>query len=140
MHGRSMLAAVLLAGCATSVPAPRTAAGTAAGTLEGTEWRLTELAGQPAHDPTPTLHLDAAQRRASGSTGCNSFFGPYELRGDSLRFGELASTRRACLDPEANRQERAYLDALGGTRSWRLAEATLVLSGEPGELARFSTR
>ena len=36
-----------------------------------------------------------------------------------------------------NRQERAFLDALAATRTWRVTGDTLVLSGEKGAVARF---
>jgi hypothetical protein len=61
--------------------------------------------------------LHPADTRARGSTGCNGFSGRYQLSGESLRFENLVSTLRACVDPELNRQEPAFLDALGATRS-----------------------
>jgi heat shock protein HslJ len=112
--------------------------------LENTDWRLLELGGQPARASTdfggPDLRLDSAERQAGGSTGCNRFFGSYELSGQSLRIGPLASTRRACLEPELNRQETAYLRALGDTRTWRITADTLVLAGAAGPVARFVAR
>jgi heat shock protein HslJ len=105
-------------------------------------WSLVDLGGQPARPAgdagTPSLRLDAAQKRASGNTGCNSFGGGYTLSGESLRFGALVSTRRACVDPELNRQESAFLRALNETRSWQIHDDTLVLSGEAGSVARFA--
>jgi heat shock protein HslJ len=112
--------------------------------LEGTTWSLVELGGQPARPAgtsgTPSLRLEAAQKRASGNTGCYSYGGGYELSGESLRFGALASTRRACVDEALNRQEAAFLRALADTRTWRIANGRLVLSGEAGEVARFTAQ
>ena len=88
----------------------------------------------------PYLQLDPAMRQVRGGTGCNSFAGRYELSGDSLRFGPLASTRRACLDAEMNRQENAFFDALERTRTWRVTGDTLVLGGETGPAARFTAQ
>ena len=140
--GIALLAmAALAAGCAPYGAGTAEAPNGAAAPLEGTTWSLVELGGQPARpagdNGTPTLRLDAAQKRASGNTGCNSYGGVYELSGESLRFGALASTRRACLDEVLNRQETAFLGALADTRTWRIADGTLVLSGEAGPLARF---
>lgn len=140
--GCTVLAAVALAAACARYGAA--GAGSAAGVpLENTEWALVELGGQPARtapDGAPTLRLDSAQRRASGNTGCNSFGGEYELSGGTLRFGVLATTRRACVDPELNQQEAAFLRALAETRGWRVAGDTLVLSGPAGPLARFAAR
>lgn len=109
--------------------------------VENVTWRLEELGGRPVHvaenHAQPDLLLRPADASASGTTGCNQFSGGYELRGDSLRFRQLISTLRACLDQDMNLQERTYLVALGATRTWQVAGDTLLLSGETGPLARF---
>ena len=146
MIGCALLAMLALAaGCAPrGAAAGEAAEGGGAEPLEGTAWRLVELGGQPArsagNEGTPSLRLDAAQTRATGNTGCNGFGGPYELSGESLRFGALASTRRACVDEALNQQEHAYMRALDETRTWRIAGGTLVLSGEAGVVARFAAQ
>jgi heat shock protein HslJ len=133
---------VLAAACAPYGAAGSGSARDAAVSPEGTAWSLVELGGQPArgapNEGTPTLRLD--ERMATGNTGCNSFAGPYELGGASLRFGAITSTRRACVDEALNRQEAAFMRALDDTRSWRIADGTLVLSGETGVVARFAAR
>src|SRR5215213_3546500 len=100
--GALLAAFALIVGCAPTAVAAGDAPNGAAVPLEGTTWSLVELGGQPARPAgtagTPTLRLDAAQSRAAGNTGCNGYGGSYELSGASLRFGALASTRRACVD------------------------------------------
>ncbi len=112
--------------------------------LENTDWKLLEVGGRPArvaeNSAEPHLQLDPAQKQAHGGTGCNLFSGRYELSGDSLRFGPLASTRRACLDPEMSRQESAFFHALDATRTWQVTGDTLVLLGETGPVARFAAQ
>jgi heat shock protein HslJ len=128
-------------GCAPPGVAAGEASNGEAVPLEGTDWRLVELGGRPSRPAgggAPNLRLNASEKRAGGNTGCNSFGGPYELSGESLRFGALASTRRACVDEELNRQESAYMRALDETRTWRITGNTLVLSGESGVVARFT--
>ncbi len=126
----------------------RTSSDSASGTtgratvpVENTSWKLAVLGGRPAHTvddaPAPNLELESAQRRMRGNTGCNGMSGGYVLAGDSLRFGPITATKRACTDEEMNRQEGILLEALGATRTWRVAGDTLTLAGEPGELARF---
>jgi heat shock protein HslJ len=39
-----------------------------------------------------------------------------------------------------NRQESAFLQALGATRTWQVTGDTLVLSGEAGPVARFAAQ
>ncbi len=109
-------------------------------TIEGKTWRLTELAGQPltATEPerAPSLTLDPATKRASGSAGCNRFNGTYELSGNSLRFGPLATTRMMC-PPEIMAVEDAMLEALATELTWSLQDGTLILTREGQLLARF---
>lgn len=144
MEGTLLLALTIAfgVGCRSSgvaeAPAPPGAP------LENTYWKLLDVDGRPAcvaeNSDEPYLQLDPAQKRAHGATGCNTFIGPYEVRGDSLRFGPLASTRRACLDPEMNRQESAFLQALGATRTWQVTDDTLVLISQTGQVVRFTAQ
>jgi heat shock protein HslJ len=58
---------------------------------------------------TPTLAF--ADGTASGSGGCNTFSSPYELTGEDLTMGPVASTKIACEEPIAS-VENAYFAAL----------------------------
>ena len=127
----------------STAAAPDTGARMSSTTLESTHWTLLDVGGRPASgtaDNVPDLRLNAAEKQAGGSTGCNRFFGPYTLSGDSLRFGNLASTMRACLEPDVGEQEGAFLKALGATRTWRISGDTLVLTGDAGPVARFAAQ
>jgi heat shock protein HslJ len=108
--------------------------------LEGIEWRLIVVAGAPAATAAgnnqPSILFDQAQKKVSGYTGCNDFFGTYELDGASLKFGPIASTRRACPDPETA-VETALLKALSETRGGKIKEGMLVLFAGGEILARF---
>lgn len=71
--------------------------------LEGTAWKLARMDSIPASVITAgedafTLLFNAADTLVAGRTNCNRFFGPYELKGKSLRFGTLGMTRMACPD------------------------------------------
>jgi heat shock protein HslJ len=113
-------------------------------TPENSYWTLLELGGRAVrvvgHAPEPNLRLNPGQRQARGSTGCNGFVGPYRLNGDSLSFGALAATRRACIEAGLHQQESVFLQALADTRTWRVAGDTLVLSGAAGDVARFAAQ
>jgi heat shock protein HslJ len=80
--------------------------------LEGTYWKAIELAGQPApsKDPKREAHLQFQAGRLSGSDGCNRITGTYQLSGDRVTFGQMASTQMACLDSAGT--ETAFRDAL----------------------------
>lgn len=99
--------------------------------LAGTSWRLVSFGPAGSEEnivsgtrPTLTFSEDG---RASGSTGCNSFSGTYTVRGDTISFGRMISTKRACLDQKANQQEQMYLTALEQARWFRLTSNRLAI-------------
>jgi len=104
--------------------------------LTGIEWRLVSFgpAGSEASlvaGTTVTLKF-GEDGRASGSTGCNSYSGTYHVRGDSILFGRLISTKRACLDQNANQQEQRFLSALESANRFRLSSNRLTIMSERG--------
>lgn len=133
MAAAAAMVLAVASGCSTTAPAAPSSAA-----LTGTSWQLAELGGQPAGKQT--LQFDSSKGVASGSGGCNNFTGPYQWSGKSLKMGPLASTRRACTDDSASRQETAYLQALDATRTWQVEGKTLILSGDSGQLARFTAQ
>ena len=106
-------------------------------------WRLVELGGRPAvgaADDVPFLRFAVDSARVTGSTGCNSLAGPFTRDDTALRFGALASTRRACVDEARNAQERDLLAALAATARHTVHADTLTLLGADAPLARFVAR
>ncbi len=81
---------------------------TADAELIGTNWVLDSIISGDAASSTvagssATLLLEA--NALSGSDGCNSFNGGYEIDGDTLRPGALASTTRGCLGDISNQAD-----------------------------------
>lgn len=110
--------------------------------VTSTEWVLSELgdkAAIPAGDALarPRFAMDAREKRVRGSTGVNQINGTFELSGDALQFGPLATTRRAG-PPELMQQESVFLDALSKTATARVNGSSLrLLDGAGNVLARF---
>lgn len=140
------LAAVSRAGAAET-PVPQSSpespslASSAATTpgLENAEWRLRTLHGRPVSPDAPTLHFDAANKRASGFAGVNRYFGSYESgAGGKLSFGALGSTRMAG-PPAAMKLEAEFLAMLGSADGMRLASdgRTLDLLKNGAVVAHF---
>lgn len=63
--------------------------------LEGT-WSDAEVDG---YELAGTLTMTFEDGRVAVEGGCNNLMGPYELDGDQLTAGPLASTMMACPDP-----------------------------------------
>lgn len=128
------LLALVLAGC---VGAQITGAPETADALAGTSWVLTELNGQAPVGGGDVPTLEFGEDQAGGNSGCNFFSGPYSQTGASLRFGPLASTRRACVDPAGNAQEMAYFQALKSTTRATTSGERLVLYAGDRVVARL---
>ena len=93
--------------------------------LTQTHWVATRINGTAINGEPPTLTID--QNRAYGSSGCNRFTGNAMLSdNNSLRFGQMASTRMACQDP-AGLQEVAYFKALSSVTGYHLNQSDLIL-------------
>jgi heat shock protein HslJ len=125
----------------TSAPAAPAAPAPAApaAALEGTEWRLVDIGGQPAPagaDSTrhPGFTLIAEGRKVQGSAGCNRMNGTYQLDGQHLKFGPLATTRMACPDMQT---ETAFLKALKATTRYEVSGSSLTLYGADTAVARL---
>lgn len=61
-----------------------------------------------------------------GNTGCNSFFGSYNLDLYALSFSDIGSTEMAC-EPGVMLKEGALLEALTNTGSYTIKEGVLTL-------------
>ena len=101
------------------------------GRLANTRWVLASFGDEGVQSSvvegaTITLNF-GDDGRASGSAGCNSYGGAYTERGDGLSFGPLMSTKRACVDERANRQEQRYLTALGAASRFELSGGRLTI-------------
>lgn len=127
-----VLVIVALTGCSTSG---------ASDEIVGREWTLESINGfatLPADVATPTIRF-APDGLLSGNTGCNGAGAAYRIEGDSrLVLEPMSMTKRACVNPEGNRLERAYVAAVQNARSFRVTGTTLELLSESGNvLARF---
>ena len=107
--------------------------------LTGTFWTLTRVGesavvvAEPERRPNLTLGTDGL---VSGFTGCNRLAGSYQVAGQSIAFGQLASTKMACID--SMEHEAAFADALSRARGFRIIGAHFELVDAEGSLlARF---
>jgi heat shock protein HslJ len=109
----------------------------AANPLEGSEWRLVNLSGEAvAEDQRATLAF-SSNTSVSGSGGCNNFVGGVAVGEERITFGNLASTRKACIGP-AMELEEGYLAVLSRAARYDVEEGALVLYAADGTLlARY---
>ncbi len=115
----------------------------AVASLQDRYWKLTRLRGQPVRvvpgQREPHLVLHGARGRLAGSGGCNRFGGRYTLRGDTLRFADVAAADGTCAGGMA--QEAAFLAALREVVTWELTGVHLELRAAAGRtLLRLEER
>ncbi len=102
--------------------------------LLGSDWVVEDLNRGGVIDNTRLTLMFSAEGKVSGSTNCNRFNGAYTATANTVRFGPLAMTRRACTGEALSQQQRKYMDALGGVTAWSIeADGALVLTGDAGK-------
>lgn len=110
--------------------------------FENTYWQLTEINGKPveqsASSPGRNAHLrfHNAEKRISGSSGCNRIMGSYEATEEKLQLGQLGSTMMACPSMEL---EQEFTQTIERVALHRIENGSLILSDkEDRPLFKFS--
>jgi len=123
---KKYLLILLIIGLTVSACAPKEDSKTLVGS-----WRLTAYG--PVDSPTPAVP-DAeaflsfgADGTLTGSTGCNQIGGDYQIEGDQIIFGQIASTLIACPDLQMA-QEETMLQVLTDTGSFKIEGNILTIT------------
>jgi putative lipoprotein len=82
-------------------------------------WLAEDIRGGGVIDSLQTILEIAEDGAISGTGGCNRMAGKATISGDSIAFGRIAATRRACA-PATMDQEAKFLAALEEVRAWRV--------------------
>lgn len=83
------------------------------------EWLLEDLAGTGVIDNLQTTIKFTNEGRLAGFGGCNNYFAAYQIQGNRIQIGAIASTKKAC-PPAIMDQEFRYFKALGQAYRIRL--------------------
>ncbi len=102
--------------------------------LYDVDWMLVELNKEkieaPADLKTPFIRFSREENKVNGHTGCNGFFGTFELKADSIEFGPIGMTQMAC--QEWMDEEMAFTALLDKTVRCEIKGDTLLLRNEKG--------
>lgn len=109
-----------------------TRGGTDHSNLIGPTWVAEDIAGKGVIDNLQSTITFTAEGTVHGTGGCNRFSGGYAIDGEKLEFGQLATTRMACL-PAIDEQEHRFHQALGQTRGYRIDKGLLFLLDVHGD-------
>ena len=98
--------------------------------LQGT-WKLTQYGSadvmMPAVEDADASLTFADDGTVSGSAGCNSLGGTFEVKGSEITFGPITSTLMAC-DDARNAQESFVTQVLTGAAQYEANDQTLTIS------------
>jgi heat shock protein HslJ len=133
---------ILAVSCSSHKPVNNSTASSAntPASLVGTEWLLTDLGGTPVvPDSKASLSFFEAGR-AAGNASCNRFTGGVTISGDSIKFGQLASTRMACADNAVSAQEDQYLKLLEAAKRFEIKDDSLLIFADGSERPLRFTR
>ncbi len=105
--------------------------------LDGTSWVLVGY-GLAAVLPGTQITATFEDGQVGGSSGCNTYGGSYEVKGESISVAKIFMTEMACLDPEGvMEQEQTYLEYLSGVTTFRVSEGQLQMTRPDGETLVF---
>jgi heat shock protein HslJ len=107
--------------------------------LEGRLWMLERYVGGEGQEkaviPDTEISAEFREGQLSGKSGCNQYFGPYQLSGDQLTAGPIAATEMFCIQPAGTmEQERAYLEALQRVARYQVTDRQLELVDGGGKV------
>jgi len=111
-----------------------TACGTSSLAFEDIKWALESYGeeGNPQPvlaDTETTATFDSTKGQVTGSAGCNTYFGSYNVNKSKLTIGAVAATEMYCLGPEGVMdQEQEYLKILGAAESHQIQDGKLQIS------------
>ena len=109
------------------------------GEIENKNWVLSSYMSQEVEmtEVLPNTNISATfeDGQVNGIAGCNNYFGGYQLVGDNISFGPLASTEMFCMDPPGlMEQESAYLSALEGAATYEVTDESLIIANASGDI------
>jgi heat shock protein HslJ len=98
----------------------------ASSSLVGTRWLVEDIGGHGVIDYAQTTVIFDGDDRVSGSTGCNQYSGPVNIKDDHLAFGPMASTKMACPESVMDQEVRFQM-AMGHVRSFMFEHEGAIL-------------
>lgn len=100
-------------------------------TLQGAEWMVESINGQPVIAGSKAMLNFGTDGRLSGNSSCNNVIGGFTVKGQALSIPKPAGTMMAC-EPEVMKQEAAVLAILPDITQYAIEGDQLTLSTKDG--------
>lgn len=129
----ALVAALAVAGCSSG------AAATQPPNLNGTNWRVVEIAGEPTFGSNPPT-ISFRNGRIRGDSGCNTFTADVTVDQTTIDVGSISSTLRLC-EGAVGATETLFMRALIGASALSFDEkGNLVIAGDGGDVHFIAAR
>ena len=94
-------------------------------------WELTRLNGRNMADSNAVIDFDPTKNAFTGNAGCNKMFGSYTVKGGTIRFSKVGTTKMFCAKPGVMKDEAEFIRALGAAARYSIAgEKLRVYAGK----------
>ena len=129
----ALVAALAVAGCSSGDGASQPP------NLNGTQWRVVEIAGEPTYGSNPPT-ISFRNGRIRGDSGCNTFTADVTLDQTTIDVGSISSTLRLC-EGAVGATETLFMRALIGASALSFDEkGNLVIAGDGGNVHFVAAR
>lgn len=91
------------------------------------DYTISQIGDNDAISPKLTISFDDKSNQVSGFAGCNTFFGSYSIKGDTIKFGAIGASKKFC-QKEINTVESHFLNILNKVNSFSVRDNNLILS------------
>lgn len=108
------------------------------GDLNGIQWTLAYANGRSVVNSSAFFEIERSGRRFAASTGCNRMFGEVDVRGRSIDFSSIGTTKMMCKLPAGSITEFSFLRGLDKADSFAINGNILHLFDRSGRtIMRF---
>lgn len=100
-------------------------------------WIPTSIKGKQIDETKAFIEFSEGGNRLTGNTGCNRLFGNFEVKGKSLNFWKIGTTKMFCFDKNAMQTETDFLNILDKTTSFKKSGNVLKLYEGKRQIAKL---
>lgn len=97
-------------------------------------WLVSQVSGQPVLSDSKLMLSFSDEGWVNGKAGCNGFSGAFKDTDGVLEIGQIAQTKRMCMNRELMAQEQAFLTALRAVTAYSITDGVLELAGANGSI------
>lgn len=95
------------------------------------KWKVISMQGIDSFDKNPTIQFDDQEKKVSGFSGCNNFFGNYDPESIQLDFTKMGLTRKMCPDMTV---ENSFMNHLRYISYYKIENELLSFYNKSDEL------